>query len=454
MMTSNTRGCIQTYWLGTHLVTFHSSCMEVNKMNDKLLTTLFIGVDVSLENNHITAIDFHENTYFSKNFKNNIPGSNEVINAILKVLEKFDFTHLVIGIESTSIYSTHVATYLASDITLKKFNIRVHILNPKTTKNYRQTFSNLQKTDPADSFLIADFARTGKIKTKAWNGDQHIALKRLTRHRLHLVELVTAEKTYYQSNLFLKFSEFARLKGEYKLFSNKFGSTATAIIEELLTLDDIAYMPVEELALFILEKSKNHFANSDVLAKKIQKAARDSYKLDKIAYDPITIALASSLNLIKAYQSELKIIDKAITQTLKGFQKTAMISLNSIAGIGPVFSAGIIAEIGDIRCFKNDSALAQYSGITWSQNDSASFKSEETRLTKRGNRYLRYYLIESANSVRRYEPEYKDYYYSKLNEVTRHKHQRAIALTSRKLIRLIYCLLVNNSLYDPNYNKK
>lgn len=454
MMTSYMRGCIQTYRLGTHLVTFHYPCMEVNKMNDKLLTTLFIGIDVSLENNHVTSMDFHENIYCSKNFKNNIPGSDELVNSILSIRKKFNFTHIVIGIESTSIYSTHVATYLAAEVSLKSFETKVHILNPKTTKNYRKTFSNLQKTDPTDSYLIADFARTGKIKTHPWNGDQHISLKRLTRHRLHIVELISAEKTYYQSNLFLKFSEFARLKGKTKLFSDKFGSTATSIIEEFLTLDEIAYISVEELAEFILEKSKNHFIEPNKIAAKIQKAARDSYRLDKLAYDPITIALASSLNLIRTYQNELKIIDKAIVQTVKGYQKRAIISLKSIGGIGPVFAAGIIAEIGDIRCFKNDNALAQYSGITWSRNDSGGFKSEDTKLTKTGNKYLRYYLIEAANSVRKSEPEYHDYYISKFKEATKHHHRRAVTLTSRKLIRLIYCLLDNNSQYDPNYNRK
>ena len=31
-------------------------------------------------------------------------------------------------------------------------------------------------------------------------------------------------------------------------------------------------------------------------------------------------------------------------------------------------------------------------------------------MSKSGNRYLRYYLVQAANSVRRYIPEYKDYY--------------------------------------------
>lgn len=415
--------------------------MEVFKVNDKVLSTLFVGIDVSLDKNNITAMDFHEKVFLKKTFKNNLPGAETFTKSIVEVFHKFPFTDIVIAIESTSIYNTHIATFLASNIILKAFNARVYILNPKTSSKYRETFTNMKKTDPEDSYLLADFARVGKIKSKPWNGDQHMALKRLTRHRFHVVQLLTQEKTYYQTNLFLKFSEFARLKGKNKLFSNKFGAAASSILEEMLTLDDIAYMSLDDLANFIIEKSNNHIVNPRKLATKIQKAVKDSYRLDKVAYEPITIALASSLNLIKTYQKELKSIDMAIEKTLKGFQRSAYLSLTSIPGIGPVYAAGIITEIGDIKSFRNNDALAQYSGITWSRNESGPRASDENRLTKRGNKHLRYYLIEAADSVRKCTPEYTEFYNSKYKEVHPHQHKRAVALTSRKLIRLIFGLL-------------
>ena len=123
-------------------------------MNDTLLSTLFIGIDVSLASNHITAMDFHENVYLRKNFTNNIPGSDTFVQAVLDCLHKFPFTHIVIGIESTSIYSTHIASFLASDVTLKAFNVKVYVLNPKTTSKYRETFVNLQKQTLPIVFLL------------------------------------------------------------------------------------------------------------------------------------------------------------------------------------------------------------------------------------------------------------------------------------------------------------
>jgi transposase len=423
-------------------------------MNDILLSTLFVGIDVSLEKNHITAMDFHENVFIKRNFINNVPGSDNLVQTIVECNQKFPFSQVIIAIESTSVYSMHIASYLASDAVLKTFNTKVYVLNPKTTSAYRDTFADLQKTDPTDSYMIADFARIGKIKSKPWRGDQHIALRKLTRHRLHIVELLSSEKIYYQSNLFLKFSEFSRLKGHKKLLSNKFGATATSIIEELLTLDDISSSSVETLADFIMEKGKNHFDNPIEIAKKIKEAARNSYKLDKSAYDPITHALSSSLNIIKVYEKEIKVIDKAILENMKGFQTNAFNSLMSVPGLGPVYSAGLIAEIADVHAFTNDDKLAKYAGVTWKKNQSGPNDSDETRLTKTGNKYLRYYLEEATNSVRRVCPEYTEYYNKKYKEVHTHQHGRAISLTSRKLLRLIYKLLVANSQYIPNYPHK
>ena len=47
----------------------------------------------------------------------------------------------------------------------------------------------MEKTDPGDAFLIADFARVGRCrKLRPFRAAQHIALKRLTRERYHLAE--------------------------------------------------------------------------------------------------------------------------------------------------------------------------------------------------------------------------------------------------------------------------
>ena len=122
-------------------------------------------------------------------------------------------------------------------------------------------------------------------------------------------------------------------------------------------------------------------------------------------------------------------------------------TLTSVPGIGFVYSAAIIAEIGDIKRFPNHAALAKYSGLVWSKYQSSSYVADNTPMIPSGNKYLRYYLIEAANKVRMHDTSFKRYYHLKYAEVTRHKHKRALALTARKLVRLVFSLLNTNRLY-------
>ena len=142
----------------------------------------------------------------------------------------------------------------------------------------------------------------------------------------------------------------------------------------------------------------------------------------------------------------MKRLDTAIAHQLENIPHT----LDTIPGFGPVFSGGIIAEIGNLARFDYHQAkVAKYAGFKWRKRQSADFQAEETRLTRTGNRYLRYYLCEAANRVRMCDSEYAAYYERKFHEVRKHQHKRAIVLTARKLVRLVVRLLTTNQPYRP-----
>ncbi len=161
--------------------------------------------------------------------------------------------------------------------------------------------------------------------------------------------------------------------------------------------------------------------------------------------DPVNLSLSSTLSIIKHMEGEVKKLDKEISKIVNTIPQT----LSSVKGIGPVFTAGIIAEIGDVSRFKHHNALAKYAGLVWDQSQSGEFEAEETRRMRTGNKYLRYYLIQAANCVRKHDSEYKAFYAKKYNEVPKHKHKRALVLTARKLVRLVFTLLKTKQLYIP-----
>ncbi|CAH8708586.1 IS110 family transposase [Paenibacillus melissococcoides] len=66
--------------------------------------------------------------------------------------------------------------------------------------------------------------------------------------------------------------------------------------------------------------------------------------------------------------------------------------------------------------------MAKYAGLTWRKHQSGSFEAEDTKRIRSGNRFLRYYLVEAANSVKNRDPEFGEYYRKKFNEVPKHQH--------------------------------
>lgn len=122
--------------------------------------------------------------------------------------------------------------------------------------------------------------------------------------------------------------------------------------------------------------------------------------------------------------------------------------LTFIRGIGPVLAAGIIAEIGDISRFPGQAQLAKFAGLTWRKHQSGGFNGDITPMTKTGNPYLRYYLIQAAQSMVQNNQEYREYYTRKFKETPRHPQKRALSLTARKLVRLVYAMLSKGQLYQ------
>ena len=413
------------------------------------MSTLFVGIDVSSKSNQVYAMDFEENKYISAPFGNNQPGADALADMIADCMRKHkNLDTIIVVLESTSVYSIHISNFLSTSEVLMPYKPYVFCVNPKTTANYRKSYVGMEKTDPTDAFLIADFARVGRTKKlEPWRGSQFIALKRLTRHRMHLTECITREKTYMVSNLYLKFSELHLLEGDNNPFGNVYGATASAVLTEFMSPQEIIDSSEEDLLKFISVKSRNRISDISKTTELLRKAARDSYRLDKCMYEPLSISIASSFNCIHAYQREIKLIDEAIMKCINGMSPNALLILQSIPGIGPVWASGIISEIGDITAFHSSDALAKYAGLYWPKGDSGDFTSEDNRISKAGNSYLRYYFGEAASSVRHHIPEYADFYAKKYAEANKHQHKRALALTSRKLVRLVFGLLVKNQLY-------
>ena len=91
--------------------------------------------------------------------------------------------------------------------------------------------------------------------------------------------------------------------------------------------------------------------------------------------------------------------------------------------------------------------MAKIAGLWWPRANSGDFEAEDRRMAKSGNRYLRYYLIQGSDRMRRHIPEYAAFYARKHKEAAKHHHKRALVLTARKSVGLVVGLLHRNEPY-------
>ena len=106
----------------------------------------------------------------------------------------------------------------------------------------------MEKTDPGDAFLIADFARVGRCrKLRPFRAAQHIALKRLTRERYHLAEQLTREKNYVLNNIYLKVSGLMTLPNRELPFCDNFSASNTQFLVDYVSPFDLADRPLNEI---------------------------------------------------------------------------------------------------------------------------------------------------------------------------------------------------------------
>jgi len=403
---------------------------------------LFVGIDVGSRDNAVYIMLPNGDKHSSFGVQNNLGGAQILSKRVVAVMQDRELSNLAIGMEATSVYGENLLCFLREDGALARFERKLFVLNPKQVNRFKASYPDLPKNDPIDAFVIADSLRFGRIGTPVYVDDyRYKALQNLTRARFFAVRNLTREKQQFMNHLFMKCSGLA----QEKVFSNNYGAAALAVFEEFETPDDLVNMDIDELTAFIAEKGKNRFPNPDEVAKNAQAAARGSYRLPKTVNDSVNQVLSISVSSIRAMQAQIKALDKEILRQLENIPNT----LTSVPGIGPVFSAGIIAEVGDINRFNGQASLAKYAGLAWTQHQSGQFEAQNTHLIKSGNRFLKYYLCEAANSLVRCDTEYRRYYDLKFKQVNKYQHKRALALTARKLVRLVFRLLKDNRLYIP-----
>jgi transposase len=408
-----------------------------------MIQTLVAGIDVAAKT-FTTQLMKEDGIGIGKiqEFPNTPAGAAGLEKILIETLTQKDCQKLKVGLEATAFFDWHLADYLAGSSLLADWKPQVYRLNALRVSRFRKSSGEVDKTDSVDASIIADFVRLGRnLPSPHLACDPYLPLKRLARYRFHLAGTLEREMGHFLTHLFLQSSGLS----QQNPLTNPLHATGSALIEEFLSTEEIAGQSVEDLVEFLIRHGKNRFPDPEGMAQKVQQAARESYRLRPELARSEHFILASLLRNIRALKAGLKEVNAAIAQEMKAFPNT----LTTLPGVGPVFSAGILSEIGSIQKFDSDDAIAKMAGLVWPRHQSGNFEGQDRHLLRSANKYLRYYLCEAANALRIHDASYRAFYEMKSKEVPKHKHKRAIVLTARKLVRLIFAMLKRGQIYQP-----
>ncbi len=405
--------------------------------------TLFIGVDVSQAEHVICAMTAEGQVQARERVPNDQQGISQLIQWI--AIQAREVTQLAVGLESTSVYHWPLFEALTQAEDLRRWQPQWYLINPSIVQGFRKTYVDRAKTDPGDAFLIADTIRFGRLRPAPAPDPRYTALRVVTRHRFHLAQTVSREKNRALNELFCLWGGYrATAKDrDQSFFSDVFGRASQHVLTQY-TPDRLATTSLATLAQDIAAVGGAALKAPDDIAQTLRRLAQRAFRLRPTESEARQFSLIMHLDTIRILEAQMRPLDKAMARDLAAIPQT----VTSIDGIGPVYGSGIVAEIGPIARFPSDDAVAKYAGLTWRTHQSGTFDAEDRPLTRSGNTYLRYYLIEAADRVRVRNPEFEAFYLRKYGDATHHPHKRALVLTARKLTGVIYGLLTRGQLYD------
>ncbi len=230
-----------------------------------------------------------------------------------------------------------------------------------------------------DARAIAERLRFGHLPTATVPDDFWQALRRLTRYRYHLIHDLVGRNS---ASLSLPVSQTERLAAG-SAHQRPLGAASIALLTEF-TAEDLAQMPLTALADLIAQRGRHAFDDLVATARRVQEVLRRSYPVASELDEATTFSLAAMRDHIHFLERLLRRLDQEIARRIEKVPNPLL----TVVGLGPVISAGILAEIGDIQRFPGHPQLAAYAGLAWKRSQSGSFAAEDTRLVSVGNRHI------------------------------------------------------------------
>lgn len=421
------------------------------------LPTTHLGIDVGLDKLDIALRDPTGRLAIAhQTFSNNAAGYATLKLLLLSQLRRTESSQLSVALESTGNYWWHVAYNLSHDDEFDPYELQLHVLNPAHVKNHRGSIGERDKDDASDAQLIEHYQRTALEETRQPYDFQmrYLPLRHWARAYCRLSHMLASDKGYCLSLLYLFNSEYMRQRP----FSDPFAVSSLHLLSSYPDIAALADLPTDELAAQLQGWARGKLADPVARASQIQQVTEAAFRLPEPLNSTVHQLLDVTFERIRFLEQQKAELKGQIEVELEQLPE-AKLAL-AYKGLGPILVAGVLGEIGDPlryvtgekydrqrkryrpRRYKDgQAAVAKMAGLWWPKQQSGRWQGQQTKLARERNPFLRYWLVQTAFVLTGHQDDYAAYYSKKFAESQHHQHKRALILTARKAVRLLFALL-------------
>lgn len=387
----------------------------------------YIGIDIAKRAHEVCFLTDNGDVLDGNSFK--IPNTLSGIDKLQNMLDKYSLTpqNSMVAMEATGHYWLVLYSWLFEQ------GFEIKVINPLVTDAYRHLRIRKVKNDRIDAEIVAKVLMFGEYQETAVANDETLSLRQLCRFRLWQVQTVSDLKRKVIALLDQVFPEYENL------FTDVFGMSSKELLKHYTTPEEIASIHTRKLTNLLTAYSKGHFGKEKAM--EIKAVAKGSLGI-RIATDAFAFQIRQMLEQLEFVEAQIEGIDAEI--------KTYMTKLNSpvttIPGIGPVYGAVILSELGDVHRFPGGKQIVSYAGLDASVSESGESAGDQCHISKRGSSYLRRAIWGAAFIATWSDPELKEYY-QRLRKRGK-PHRVAVGAVARKLCYIIFAVLSENRAYE------
>lgn len=349
-----------------------------------------VGIDVSMGKSTIAIIST-DGEVISEPFE--IEHTKSGFDLVLEKIKDIPKDNVKFVMESTGNYCKSLLKIIIDN------GYFVSVENPLTIKKYCDINIRKVKTDKKDALKIACYGseRWHKLIRYTPSDEIYSELRFLSRQYDEQMSLKVMKKIHLSGLIEVTFP------GLKKIFNGD------SVYMLMLDVYKKYYHPS-----LVLSKSKSSFIKDvEKISKKTghrigTRVAEEMYSLanECIPSSPCNestqLAVSNCVLLLQNLEEITNNIIAKMDELARRLPEFETVS--NMSGVGNKIRARLIAEIGDVRRFKNSNCLIAYAGIDVPPFQSGQFVATNRRITKRGNKHLRKVGYEAMKSLKTVKP--------------------------------------------------